>query len=139
MGWSRFKFNNLRLALAMALKFYTSLEKGLKVKVRMFWGLSPTFVEVTGEKLVGGIFAPPILTRVNFVSLNTEHFLSFQIHFFTCLNIKNDAQPMSGTTKKHVFWGGEEVRNILSTTCLRKINITSAFFAIAKKRKFEGL
>ena len=25
----------------------------------MFWGLIPTFVEVTGEKLVGGIFCPP--------------------------------------------------------------------------------
>ena len=35
------------------LKFYTSVAKWLKVKVRMFWGLIPTFVEVTGEKLVG--------------------------------------------------------------------------------------
>ena len=32
----------------------------------MSWGLIPTFVEVTGEKLVGGLFvpAPPILNRV---------------------------------------------------------------------------
>ena len=28
--------------------------KGLKLKVRKFWGLIPSFVEVTGEKLVGG-------------------------------------------------------------------------------------
>ena len=40
------------------LKFYTSLLKGLKLKVRKFWGLIPTFVEVTGEKLVGGFFVP---------------------------------------------------------------------------------
>ena len=44
---------------------YTSVEKGLKLKVRKFWGLIPTFVEVTGEKLVGEIFATPlILNRV---------------------------------------------------------------------------
>ena len=53
------EFNNLGLALAMALKFYTSLTKGLKLKVRKFWELIPTFVEVTGEKLVGGSFCTP--------------------------------------------------------------------------------
>ena len=50
-------FNNLGLALGTKLKSYTSVAKGLKLKVRKFWGLIPTFVEVTGEKLVGG-FAP---------------------------------------------------------------------------------
>ena len=30
------KFNNLELALGMALKFYTSVVKGLKLKVRKF-------------------------------------------------------------------------------------------------------
>ena len=35
-----------------------------RLKVRKFWVLIPTFVEVTGEKLVGGISAP-ILNRVN--------------------------------------------------------------------------
>ena len=48
-GWSRFKFNNLVLALGTNLKFYTSVAKGLKLKVRKFWGLIPTFVEVTGK------------------------------------------------------------------------------------------
>ena len=38
----------------MNLKFYTSVTKGLKLKVRKFWGLVLTFVEVTGEKLLGG-------------------------------------------------------------------------------------
>ena len=34
--------------------------------MRKFRGLIPTFVEVTGEKLVAGLFAPPpILNRVN--------------------------------------------------------------------------
>ena len=57
-GWSWFKFNTPELALGKNLKFYTSLSKELKLKVRKFWGLILTFVEVTGEKLVGGTFLP---------------------------------------------------------------------------------
>ena len=50
------KFNNLGLAQY----FYTTVTKKLKVKVRQFLGLSPKFVEVTEEKLVGGgLFALP--------------------------------------------------------------------------------
>ena len=30
-GWSWFKFNNLGVTLGMALKFYTSVAKGLKL------------------------------------------------------------------------------------------------------------
>ena len=54
----------------MALKIYTSVTKVLQLKGRNFVRLSPTFVEVTGEKLVGGFFVPlkpplsPILNRV---------------------------------------------------------------------------
>ena len=40
----------------MASKFYTSVAKVLKLKVRKFWGLISAFVEVTGEKLLGGLF-----------------------------------------------------------------------------------
>ena len=47
LSW--FKFNNLGLALGIEFKFYTSVAKGLKLKVRKFWRLIPTFVEVTGE------------------------------------------------------------------------------------------
>ena len=36
------------------MKFYTSVAKGLKQKVKRFWGLIPTFVEVTREKLEEG-------------------------------------------------------------------------------------
>ena len=39
--------------------------KRIKLKVRRFLG---PFVEVTGEKLVGGAFLPPILKRVNCIS-----------------------------------------------------------------------
>ena len=43
------------------LEIYSSMAKGLKVKVRKSWGLSPMFVEATREKLVGegGAFWPP--------------------------------------------------------------------------------
>ena len=38
------------------MTFYTSVAKRLKLNVRKFLGLIPTFVEVTGEKLVGWPF-----------------------------------------------------------------------------------
>ena len=57
-GWSWFKFNNLGLTLDTNLKFYNIVAKGFKLKVRKFWGLIRTFVEVTGEKLVVGAFCP---------------------------------------------------------------------------------
>ena len=50
------KFNNFRLALGMALKFYNSVEKGLKLKVTKFWRINLRFAEVTREKLVEGSF-----------------------------------------------------------------------------------
>ena len=43
----------------MTLKCYTSVVKGLQLKVRKFLGLTLRFVEVTGEKLVGDPFCPP--------------------------------------------------------------------------------
>ena len=67
--WSWFKFNSLALVLCMDFKFYTSMPKGLKLKVRKFWRLIPTFVEVTREKPVGEPFytstpPPPPFLRI---------------------------------------------------------------------------
>ena len=67
---SWFKFNNFRLALGMAFKLYTNVVKGLKLKSRTFWRLISTLVEVKREKLVGGLFVPTILNRVNGLSNN---------------------------------------------------------------------
>ena len=53
----------------MALKFYIIVVKSFKLKVKNFLGLIPTFVEVTGEKLVGGRFA--------WVGLTLEYFFLF--------------------------------------------------------------
>ena len=58
-GWSWFRFNNLELALGTNSKCFTSVTNVLKLKVRKFWGLIRTFLEVTGEKLVGGKKPPP--------------------------------------------------------------------------------
>ena len=39
VGWRWYKLDNLGFALSMALKFYASVAKGLKLKVRRFCGL----------------------------------------------------------------------------------------------------
>ena len=75
-GWSWFKFNNLGLALGTNLKLYTSVAKGLKLKVRKFGSLIPTFVEVTGKKTGRGTFLPPILNRVNIKDLVLSRIIS---------------------------------------------------------------
>ena len=44
----------------MALNIYVNVEKGLKPKAKKFRALIRTFVEVRGEKLLGGaLLAPP--------------------------------------------------------------------------------
>ena len=48
------------LTLSIALKFYASVAKGLKLKVKRFWGIIATFVEVTGETMAGGPFCAPL-------------------------------------------------------------------------------
>ena len=51
---SWFNFNNLGMPLGMVFKFYSGMQKGLKLKVTKFWGLIPMFAEVAGGKLVEG-------------------------------------------------------------------------------------
>ena len=50
--WSWFKCNNWILTLGIVFKFYTSVAKGLKLKVRIFWWVVLTLAKVAGEKLV---------------------------------------------------------------------------------------
>ena len=53
----------------MALKFYTSVAKGLKLEAKKFWELICTLLEITGEKQVekgGGGFLPLLfINKVN--------------------------------------------------------------------------
>ena len=61
-GWSWFY---LVLVLDIALKFYNSIVKVLRLKVRKFWRLIPMVGEVAGENLFAlSLFAtfPPIIT-----------------------------------------------------------------------------
>ena len=50
----------LGLALGLNWEFYTSVGKGLKLRVGKFWGLITTFVEVAAEKLIGRNFLLPL-------------------------------------------------------------------------------
>ena len=62
--WSWFKFHHLGSALFLALKFYTSVAKEMKIRVKNFWKLIPTFVEVTWEKTGRRAFCPSIMNKV---------------------------------------------------------------------------
>ena len=53
------------LGLGIALEFFTSVTIWLKLKVRKFWGLSPTFAEVNGKQLVGGGLPPSWIGLIN--------------------------------------------------------------------------
>ena len=67
------------LAVAMSLNFYASVAKGLNLKVTKFWGLIPTFVKVTGGKLIGGgLFAPPSPPILNRVKADPKSFLNIK-------------------------------------------------------------
>ena len=97
-GWSWFKFNKLGLALGTNFKFCTSVAKRLKLKVWKFWGLVSTFLEVTGEKLVGWAFLPPppILNRVKCLIYYHVCF----ILLFLYLILKNDFYKRSANSIK---------------------------------------
>ena len=60
-GCSSFKFNNLGVALGIALKFYTSVTIWLEIKCSKFLGLIATFVIVAEEKLIKRPFRSPII------------------------------------------------------------------------------
>ena len=101
-GWSWLKFNNLGLALGRNLKFYTSLSKGLKLKVRKFWEPILTFAEVTEETLVGGrrfaLPLPPHLNRVERQKLkSSNHELVGRAIFNWFLSMRRQNVPLSAS------------------------------------------
>ena len=89
-GWSWFKFNNLRLALGTNLKFCTSVAKGLELKFRKFWGSNSTFVEVTGENLVGGgTFCSPTPPPPSWIGLKLlQFYFTLLILTYLVFNLK---------------------------------------------------
>ena len=84
------KFNNLGLALGTNLKFYTSLLKGLKLKVRKFWESILTFAEVR--------LFQTILNRVKRQKLkSSNHELVDRTIFNWFLNMRSQNLPLSGS------------------------------------------
>ena len=84
-GWYWFKFNNLRLILGTNLKSYSSVEKGLKLKVRKFLGANSYVCRSYKGKTGRGAFLPPppgplILSRVKF----GMYLCSWSFYFFQC-------------------------------------------------------
>ena len=59
-GWSWLRLNNLGLALDKNLKFYNSVVKGLKLKVRKFGNNSYVCRSYWGKTGRGGGFLPPL-------------------------------------------------------------------------------
>ena len=48
----------MKVVVAVSLKFYSSVGKGLKLKDKKVLRLIATFIEVTGKKLVGWPLSP---------------------------------------------------------------------------------
>ena len=96
------------MIVGMALKFFAIVAKGLKLKVRKFWGLIPTFVEVTKEKLVGGLFETPpllpILSRVNSTDLKLIR--------LSCINCINFIKVFN-SYRKVFFYFSKSRRNAM--------------------------
>ena len=66
---SWFQFNNFGLAKVIALKFYTMVDKELKLKFKKVWELIHMFLEVTEEKLEGDVFFSSLLSWIG----STQH------------------------------------------------------------------
>ena len=90
-NWFWFKFNNLGLVPGMALKLNNSVTIALKLKLRIFSGLIPSFGEIRGDKLIegDGLFAPPptLNRRVNLSKKVIKN--NFFLHFLPSEIISN--------------------------------------------------
>ena len=110
-GWSWFKLNNLGWALDVTLKLYISVAKGLKIKGRRFWGLCPTFIEVTWEVETGRrLFWPPHPTPTRFIlnRVNTSQIIYFWYLYFIILQLLNVRLNLKDG---RVNWGKEQCQN----------------------------
>ena len=92
----------------MVLTFYISVAKELKLKVRKFWGLIPTFLEVTRKKMLEG---GPYPTMIKLGS---------------CTLSKNDAKININ-----------HVTPLLNSTDFSIVHRKSAVFAISRNTDIE--
>ena len=121
-GWSCVKFNNLGLALGTNLKFYSSVAKGLKLKVRKLLGLIPMFVGIRLQRKnwYGEAFCPPlsILNSVkvpNNIPINPPS-CSFTLFLMVCLTpfINKPGSSNDSTIFKISFVSLLEINNIVA-------------------------
>ena len=125
--WSWFKFINLVLALGINFKLSTSVAKGLKLKIRKFWVWNLTFVEVTGEKLVGGgrLFAlprPTLLSILNMVNILDDEFFKKVQHFLSNMvqyNIIPTIHKIWYTTTRVMRNTATAIDTIITNTVIR--------------------
>ena len=109
----------------MTLKFYTSVAKVLKLKVRKFCELRPTFVEATGEKLVGGpswtTSLPPSLLRV------WSHLMKKSLleNLIFCA-----VQPFRGVPRKSFSENMQQIYRRTPKSCFWKNNVSAKDFFI---------
>ena len=136
------------VALVIAFKFYTSVAKWLKLKVRKIQGVILTFVEVTGEKLVRG--PPPswigliILAKwVSFMPAGTcqislsEKFVNTDYFWFTHSSIRTEyGYLQSKSTYSVQIWKNSEMVHFscrvksIPVTLFTFINLTVLFVSL---------
>ena len=112
------------MAPDMVLKFYISVAKGLHVKVWKFWWLIHTFVEVTGEKLLGGgLFDPPSWIGLNLILIIfpklTNDFFSISLFFHECSRItemqgKGEGISLTPHYHFHQLRGGLDISRVIA-------------------------
>ena len=68
------------------MKFYTIVAKGLKLKVRKFWGTIPTFAEVTEQNWPRQLDIKPSVESDKEVKISKEH----KSIVITTVEIKDD-------------------------------------------------
>ena len=92
----------------MPLKFRISLEKGLRLKVRKFWRLIPTLVEVTGEKLIGGLLHTPQhrLPNLKRVKIAKDVRLNSNNYFIKKIPNKRELQQIDIDYLSHIDFKG---------------------------------
>ena len=105
------------LALGTNWKFYTSVTKGSKLKFRKFWGLVPTFAEVTGEKLVvEGLPDPSTLIRIKANPKKTHFFLISNKHVNLNLDVliikTSKSERLLGVNIDHFLTFNEHVSKL---------------------------
>ena len=133
-GWPWFKFSNLELVLVIAFAFYSSVTKGLKLKVRKFLGLTPTFGEVAGRKLIeeGGFLLEVFCKKgvpKNFAKFSVKH-LCRSLTFSKVAGCRH-ANVIKRGSEEDVFCGFWKI--FMKTFLMKHLAITASVFCSSQE------